>query len=130
MIKERIVVDTDIFIDLLRGYEEAREYFRNIEDNQFDAYVSVITESELFSGETSNQLIESAKIESLLKLFKVIDVNRAIAKKAGQFRRIYRISMADALIAATAHHTNAKKIVTRNVKHYSGIKEVKALKPY
>ena len=73
MLKEKIVVDTDIFIDLLRGQQDAKLFFKRIENNEFDAYASVITEAELYSGETSNMPSEQAKIDALLNLFKVVD---------------------------------------------------------
>ena len=45
---EKIILDTDIFIDYFRGVAEAELYFKNLPANQ--RYTTDVTLMELFSG--------------------------------------------------------------------------------
>ena len=128
--KEKVLVDTDIFIDLLRGEQNANEFFHRIESNEYDAAVSVLTEAELYSGKTSSSTVEQLKISTLLSLFKVIVIDRDIAREAGRIRRDFDVPFSDSLIAASALSNNAKNILSRNEKHYSKIKDINFKKPY
>ncbi len=125
-----IVVDTDLIIDLLRGVPEAKEFFNKIKTRGFIAYYSSIVEAEIFSGQSAGTPEEEKIIENLLKLMTRLDINGAVAKKAGEFRRKYGCSMPDALIAATAITNNIHTIATRNKKHFDNIKDVNVLVPY
>ena len=64
---------------------------------------------------------EETRTERLLKLFQILNVNKAIARQAGhylqRFRHSHGIELGDALIAASAQEFDAE-IITRNKKHY------------
>ena len=85
-----VLVDTDIFIDHLRG---ARE----LVPGRHRLHYSVITRAELFAGTTASQ-----QVATLLAPFREIPVDRALAERAGRIRRESGVRLPDALIAATA----------------------------
>ena len=125
-----VIVDTDIIIDLLRGVPQAKEFFEKIKTREIIAYYSEITEIEIYSGQSAGTPEEEKIIENLLELMTRLDINKAIARKAGEFRRKYSCCIPDALIAASASVNNIHTIATRNKKHYELIKEVKILEMY
>ena len=47
----RYCFDTDILIDHLRGYGPAKKFLKNITNSNNEILISVITETEIFSGE-------------------------------------------------------------------------------
>lgn len=85
-----ILVDTDIFIDHLRGMVELKPARHRV-------HYSVITRAELFAGATGTDLATR-----VLAPFREIPVDRPIAERAGRIRRESGLRLPDALIAATA----------------------------
>jgi toxin FitB len=107
-----LLVDTDAFIDHLRGAAELRP-------GQHRVHYSVITRAELFAGSSATDLVVR-----LLAPFREIPVDRGIAERAGRISRESNVRLPDALIAATAiEHELA--IVTRNRKHFEPIRGVR-----
>lgn len=85
-----VLVDTDLFIDHLRGATELRPGKHRLN-------YSVVTRAELFAGTSATDAVTQ-----LLSPFRERLVDRAIAERAGRIRRESGIRMPDALIAATA----------------------------
>lgn len=85
-----ILVDTDVFIDHLRGAHQ-------LAPGRHRLHYSVITRAELFAGNTASNLVST-----LLAPFREIPIERAVAERAGRIRRESGIRLPDALIAATA----------------------------
>lgn len=102
-----VLVDTDVFIDHLRGVKELTP--------RHGLHYSVITRAELFAGATGTDLAAR-----LLAPFREIPVNRAIAERAGRIRREHRLRMADALIAATAIEHRVG-LATRNTHDFAPV---------
>ena len=98
----RILVDTDVLIDHLRGHHR----FAAGKD---DVHVSSITRAELFAGRPA----EEVRVRRLLDSFTELTVDRPVAERAGRLRRSSKIGMADALIGATALQ-HRLTLVTRN----------------
>lgn len=104
-----LLVDTDIFIDHLRG-SAAIKVGRN------RLHYSVITRAELFAGNSGTDLTSQ-----LLAPFREVNVDRAVAERAGRVVREFRLRLPDALIAATAlEHDLA--LVTRNRKDFAKVR--------
>lgn len=121
------VIDTSIFIDHLRGYQPAVDFFDSI--NDATTLFSALTEAELLTGKSCN---DTGKRESLLRFlhrWKKIDVTNAVAVKAGDLRRIYDITITDAIIAATALCYNAF-LLTRDLGDFKGIPGLRVKSPY
>jgi hypothetical protein len=104
-----VLVDTDIFIDHLRGAHP-------LVPGRHRLHYSVITRAELFAGSSATALVTR-----LLSPFRELNVNRAVAERAGRIRREVGIPMPDAMIAATAleHHIG---VATRNTRHFEAIR--------
>lgn len=109
----RILVDSDVLVDHLRGH-------RRLEAGSDELHVSAITRAELFSGRGA----EERRIRRLLEPMTGVPVDAAIAERAGRLRRGTDRRLPDALIAATALE-HRLTIVTRNVRDFEGIRGLK-----
>ena len=123
-----VLLDSDILIDHLRGYEPARQYLKRFEAGEVQGSLSIITVAELAAGQM-RQAEEEAKVQRLLALFTHIDLNFAIAWRGGEIRRHYQTRFADTLIAATALMHNLQ-LATRNLQHFTPIEGLQVEKPY
>jgi hypothetical protein len=113
---ERLLIDTDVLIDYLRGKAESVSY---LEDLTQSLLVSVITVAELYAGVREGT--ERTKLDEFIRAFEIVPVNREIAMRGGLYRRDYmkshNVGLADALIAATVEFRQAT-LVTLNSKHF------------
>jgi predicted nucleic acid-binding protein len=113
---ERLLVDTDVLVDYLRGTSAAVTF---LEARSKELLASAVSVAELFAGVREGR--ERASLESFLAAFNVVPVDREIAERGGIYRRDFmrshRLGLADALIAATADVTDAD-LATLNVKHF------------
>lgn len=112
----KIVLDTDVLIDVLRGREAARSFLEDAAD-RFVPCCSVISVAELHAGMRPE---EEAGTRTLLDGLVIIPVTQEIAEVAGRFKqrsRSRRLELADCLIAATAFVEGAT-LATGNVKDY------------
>jgi len=103
-----LLVDTDVFIDHLRGSRE-------LKPSRHRLHYSVITRAELFAGTAGSDLVQR-----LLGPFREIHVDRAIAERAGRIRRETGIRLPDALIAATAIEGKLS-LATRNERDFRAV---------
>ncbi|NOQ42653.1 MAG: PIN domain-containing protein [Desulfuromusa sp.] len=112
----RIIADTDVVIDLLRGNKLAISFFRNMEDS---IHFSAITVAEIYAGVKGKQ--ERIAVERLFSVFPVVATTNEIACEAGKlvqkWRASHSVEIPDAIIAATCLILNAE-LSTLNVKHY------------
>ena len=125
----RVVIDTDIIIDHLHAVEEAEKIIEKVRDRELMGYISAITELELLSGRECKNLEKRRKILELLRIFSKINVDNKIAEKAAEFRRNYGVGTMDCIIASTAYYQKSI-LLTRNVKEFKKIKEIKVKEPY
>lgn len=107
-----LLVDTDIFIDHLRGANELRP-------GRHRLHYSVITRAELLAGNTATEIVNL-----LLSPFREIPVDRVVAERAGRVRRESGPRLPDALIAATALE-HGLSLVTRNRKDFENIRQLR-----
>ena len=123
---KRLLFDTDVLIDYLRGVQEAVTY---LESRQEVLLVSAVTVAELYAGVREGQ--ERTALGAFVGAFEVLPLDQAIAEKGGLLRRDYGKShgtgLANALLAATAERQRAI-LVTRNRKHFPMLKHVQV--PY
>lgn len=110
-----VLVDTDVFIDHLRGAVELRPGRNRL-------HYSVVTRAELFAGNTATALATH-----LLAPFREVAVDRAIAERAGQIVREFRLRLPDALIAATALEKGLQ-LSTRNTADFDTVRGLR-IKP-
>jgi len=122
MAKIRILIDTDIMIDSIKGVRAAKELFRT---RGVDLYCPILSKKELLSKEGLKDS-ERKRIINLLAGIKVLRIDDDINKKYFPLTKAYGENpdfIADYIIAATAW---AKKLplLTRNRKHFQHIKEI------
>ena len=122
MAKIRILIDTDIVIDSIKGVRASRELFRT---KAVDLYCSILTKKELLSKRGLKDS-ERKRIITLLERTKVLridDIHKkymALMKEYGESPH----SIADYVIAATAWSKRIP-LLTRNRRHFEHIKEIK-----
>ncbi len=107
-----VLVDTDVFVDHLRGARELRP-------GRHRLHYSVVTRAELFAGTSATELVAT-----LLAPFRELPVDRAVAERAGRVVRESAVRLPDALIAATAIE-HGLGLVTRNRKVFARIRGVR-----
>lgn len=121
------VVDTSIFIDHFRGYKPATDFFNSLKDSSL--FFSALSETELLVGKSCDDFNKRESILQFLKRWKKFDVTNPIAVKAGDLRRLYNITITDAIIAATAL-VNDAELLTRDIDDFKQIRELKVKSPY
>ena len=113
---DRLLFDTDVLVDYLRGREEAVTF---LEARTETLLVSAVTVAELFAGVREGR--ERTALSTFLSAFEVVQVTADTAQRGGLLRRDFGKShntgLADALIAATALEAGAR-LVTLNAKHF------------
>jgi len=116
------LIDSDIVMDVLRGYVPAVQYLRGMPE---PFSISAISVAELFQMIRDGN--ERGALATLLGVVQVLPVDASIAERAGVIRRDHAssrmVSMADALVAATAERYNIQ-LATLRPRHFPTIKRV------
>ena len=118
--KQIIVCDTNILVYFFEGNKEAGKIL-----NLNQVIISSITFIEILS----NKNIPSSQrnlIYDFLRSLSIVETNPVINKIAAEFRLIYGLDTADAIIAATAKYQN-NNLVTADKIFYK-IKEIEIIK--
>lgn len=115
-----ILVDTDVFIWLLRGREEARDALLSAEG----VHLSVVTRMELVQGMRTRQELPPLNRTLVALGAKTLDIDAAISSRASLLVEAHfhshHLMMTDALIAATALQ-HGLPLLTGNAKHYKNL---------
>lgn len=122
----KVLFDTDILIDILRGREAIRTFLFDLTGRSVPC-CSVISVAELYTGMRPE---EKHATDVLLDALVIIPIVREIAEVAGRFKsrvKSRRLELADCLIAATAFVEGAT-LATGNTKDYP-MREVTVLNP-
>ncbi len=117
----KLVIDTSILIDYLRGGTLWEELVRNLKKDT-EIYLPTIVMFEIFSGKSTSNPKIAKEINNFLAYFQRIELTEDIAKRAGElFRDVNRnLGAQDYIIAASALELNAT-VVTLNKKHFEQI---------
>jgi predicted nucleic acid-binding protein len=122
MAKIKLLIDTDVLIDSLKGIRSAKDLFRA---KEIDLFCSILSKKELLSKSGLRES-ERKRIMSLLSGIKVLriddDINRkylSLMKKYGEKSDL----IVDYIIAATAW-SKKLALLTRNKKHFAHIQEI------
>ncbi len=122
------LVDTDVWIDYLRGHPQAIKCVKQLPER---VWISAVSVAELHVGVREGT--EREALTQLLSTLKVVDVNAVIATRGGLLRRDYgrshRVGLNDALIGATALEMQLQ-LLTLNVKHYPELDKQHVKKAY
>lgn len=112
-----VLVDTDVFVDVLRGAHPLNRAGRSV------AY-SVVTRCELFAGRAADE----HGLRRFLDAFAEVEIDREVAESAGRIRRESGIATPDALIAASAL-AHALPLMTRNRRHFTRVEGLRIEMP-
>lgn len=122
-----ILLDTDVMVDVLRGYEPSKEWL------EFTQEVGVpgLVVMELLQG--CQNAKEQRQLEKSLSNYQLYwpseeDCSRALASFSSHHLSD-NIGLLDALIAETTIGVDAE-LATFNVKHYRVLKGLKTIQPY
>ncbi len=125
--KQKLLVDTDILIDVSRGITIAINRLQSEAINSTLA-ISTVTQMELIVG--CRNKIELQNLEKFLQRYVIIKVNEFITDKTIELLKKYRLShgllIPDGLIAATAIVINAP-LLSKNQRDYRFISELNLL---
>ena len=112
----RLLLDTEVLVDYLRGRVEAAAY---LESRAEALLISAITVAELYAGVREGE--ESRRLAQFLGAFEIVPLDAEIARQGGLYRRDFGpghgVGLAAALIAATATLHQAR-LVTLNARHF------------
>jgi len=116
---ERIVLDTDIIIHLLKKQRETVAQFIDLLEAHTVFLLSPIVVAEIYAGAIQR---EHKDIEILFSLCKPISIDGSIGRQAGRYAHRYRkanqgISLEDYFLAASALQHRCP-LWTKNRKHY------------
>jgi predicted nucleic acid-binding protein len=125
---ERVLVDSDILIDYLRGKKESKELIIYLLENS-KCYLTPINIAEIYSGKDLSDPQKEFIIDNFLKNFNLILLDKEISKTAGSLRRKYNLPLADAFIGAVSLIYNLI-LITRNIKDFHKIIGLKIFIPY
>jgi predicted nucleic acid-binding protein len=119
MMPERLVLDTDIVIDLLKKQSGVVAQFLNLLEAQTRFLISPIVVAEVYAGAFPR---EYKDIETFFNMCEFIDMDSDTGRAAGLYANQYRkafqgISLEDFLLAATAK-AHRCPLWTGNRKHY------------
>ncbi len=122
------LVDTDVWIDFLRGVPEAVDFVEQLPDI---VCVSAVSVAELYAGVREGK--EREILGDLLTSLKIISLDDVGAAHGGLIRRDFGkshgVGLSDALIAATALQHDCQ-LFTLNVKHYPALPKAQVTRPY
>lgn len=119
MTPERLVLDTDIVIDLLKKKPSRVDRFLSLMDAQTQFLLSPVVVAEVFAGAFAS---EHKDIEQFFALCQSVAVNSDVGRAAGLYAKRYRkafkgVSLEDFLLAATVR-AHRCPLWTGNRKHY------------
>lgn len=118
-----MIVDTDVLIWVLRGHAKAADAVDAAEARA----IAVVTYMELLQGARDKREVKAIKSFLADMQFRTLPLTENIGHRASIYMEEYGLSismsMADALIAATAIEAN-EQLLTGNEKHYKAIKEL------
>lgn len=117
----KLVIDTSVLIDYLRGGIKWEELLSKFEKND-EIYLPTIVIFELFSGRSTSDPQIAKEINNFIKFFQRVELTEKIAKRAGElFRDVNKnLGAPDYIVAASAIELNAT-VVTLNKKHFEQI---------
>ena len=113
-----VVDDTDIIIWILRGNKDIEELFKKVVIETEVIFYYAYRIAEIYAGIRQKERLDA---ENFIESLSVIDINKNIGRLAGDFinryGRTHNVTMADAMIAASAK-INVFKLWTLNKRHY------------
>jgi predicted nucleic acid-binding protein len=116
---ERLLLDTDVIINLLKKHPDTVERFIELSERGTIFLLSPIVIAEIYAGAFKN---EHPQIETFFSLCQPLTLDGEVARMTGHYANRYRkafqgISLEDYFLAATARQQRCP-LWTGNRKHY------------
>jgi predicted nucleic acid-binding protein len=127
MEQQRYLIDTNVVVDYLG--RKLPEEGMLLMDDVIDAVpnVSVITKIEVLGFNTPDEYYDL--LVSFMGDAFIFDLSEGVINECINLRRLYKIKLPDAIIAATAIYHNLI-LITRNVKDFSRVNGLKSINPW
>lgn len=132
MTPTKVFVDTTIFVNVLNkedGYEKSSELLEEILKKNIGAFISVATIAEILSlyYKTDEKKATLAKtyIESIFDEENIVPVLKDIAEAAGKIKAMYKTSLGDALIIASALAVKCDNLIALDAGMKTGLINVR-----
>jgi predicted nucleic acid-binding protein len=117
-VKQCVLVDKDVLIDVLRQVETTISILKSATITA-SPIISAVTQMELIVG--CRNAVELRSLDRFLQSFEIVDISEAISSQAVQLLHQYRLShgllIPDALIAASSLVTG-HGLLTKNQRDY------------
>lgn len=125
----RVLVDSNILVDIDRGKEEVIELMEMLTELNADLFISTISVSEFLVGVCIQDKLEKSRLvdgRELLAQFKYVNFDPQIAEIAAEriackLKSGKHIEYQDEIIAATSLFLKVNYLLTNNIKHYSSM---------
>jgi predicted nucleic acid-binding protein len=125
---ERYLLDTNILIYLQKGISDTQVITFLSQAIAANPKISVITEIEVL-GFKFDSVTDLQKMEALIADTVVLPLDKAVALKTISIRRMHKIKLPDAIIAATAL-VHGLALITRNTSDFSSIDNLSVINPF
>lgn len=121
----KYILDSNIIIDFLKGAltTNVYEFLLPIVDDE--VILSIISKMEILGFNFDNENEENI-YKTFIENSLIINLNENIVNKTIEIRKNSKIRLADAIIASTAI-SNDYTLITRNIKDFKNINELKFL---
>jgi predicted nucleic acid-binding protein len=121
---QRYLIDTNVIIDFSqqRFTSSSARQVAKILDNS--PKISAITQIELLGFS-----IVPLQIKEFVDIADILDIDKSVIFRTIEIRRLYKIKLPDAIIAATALEHNLT-LLTHNISDFKKINDVKLVNPY
>lgn len=127
---DRIVIDTDVLVDVLRNVRKVVNFVDEMEKKRYLLSTTIINAFELFYGayKSKKRTQNLTAIRRLLDRLVILKIGLKSAEKAGHIHAKLKtkgepIGMRDAMIGAIAL-AKGYSLVTRNIEHLQKIKDL------
>jgi tRNA(fMet)-specific endonuclease VapC len=123
-----VLVDTSILIDFFRKTKKENSKLVSLVRQGYSFYISTITEYEIYSGATDEQIVFWNNLLSKIRVlpFDQICVKSAFEINVNLKRKRKQIDIADLFIAASAI-ANELPLVTLNINHFERIEGLRII---
>ena len=114
----KILLDSDVIIEWLRGHPPFTEQMVALIEAHADLCWTPVSIAEILAGSRKS---EAEAIADLFLLIETLPITSDVGRKAGEYLKSYAkshgVELGDALIAASASSSD-RQLWTRNRKHY------------
>lgn len=125
---KRYLIDTNAINDYLQQLYPLKGLLKMDKVLSLEANISIITKIEILSFEPENQLFAQS-LKAFVDNSNLYSLDEETVITTIKLRKLYRMKLGDAIIAATAQLNNFT-VVTNNERDFNRVKGLKILNPH